>query len=122
MNNGILHLFDRIDFYIGDGKVDTIRKPGISTLMKGLVSFERDFRYNTAGWTVNSGSHNNILNTNRYFYVTIPMSLLMGFFEDHKTFLYHVPLKLTFRRNTGDNFNNLLYISIILLATRSLYH
>ena len=109
VNNGILHLFDRIDFYIGDGKIDTIRKPGISTLMKGLVSFERDFRYNTAGWKINSNSHANILNQERYFYITIPLSMLMGFFEDHKSFLYRVPQKLTFYRNTSDNYNNVLF-------------
>jgi hypothetical protein len=26
VNNGPLHLFDRIDYYIGDAKIDTIRK------------------------------------------------------------------------------------------------
>lgn len=110
INNGILHLFDRIDYYIGDAKIDTIRKPGVSTLMKGLVSFERDLRYNTAGWKINSPAHSNILNKTRYFYITIPLSILMGFFEDHKNFLYRMPQKLTLYRNTLDNPNNVLCV------------
>jgi hypothetical protein len=64
VNNGPLHLFDRIDYYIGDSKVDSMRKPGYSTLMKGLVSFNRDIRYNTAGWKINSTSHENIFKYN----------------------------------------------------------
>ena len=110
INNGILHLFDRIDYYIGDVKIDTIRKPGISTLMKGLVSFERDLCYNTAGWKINSSSRTNILNKNRYFYITIPLSILMGFFEDHKHFLYRMPQKLTFYKTTTETPNNVLFV------------
>jgi hypothetical protein len=109
INNGILHLFDRIDYYVGDAKIDTIRKPGVATLIKGLVSFERDLQYNMAGWKINSTSHKNILNKQKYFQVTIPLSILMGFFEDFKNFLYRIPQKLTFYRSTSDKFDNLLY-------------
>ena len=110
VNNGILNLFDRIDYSIGDTKIDTIRNPGISTLMKELVSFERDLQYNAAGWKINSPSHKNILNENCHFTVTIPLSIMMGFFEDHTNFLYQVSQKLTFYRSNIENTNNVLYI------------
>jgi hypothetical protein len=110
VNNGILNLFDRIDYYLGDAKIDTIRKPGISTLMKGLVSFDRDLRYNTAGWKINSSSHTNVLNSKKYFYVCIPLSIVMGVFEDFKNFLYRIPQKLTFYRNTSDKPDNVVYV------------
>lgn len=111
VNNGILHLFDRIDYYIGDAKIDTVRKPGISTLMKGLVSFERDLPYNIAGWKINSPSHTNVLNEQKFFYMNIPLYLVMGFFEDNKTFLYHMSQKLTFYRSTSDKPNNVLFVA-----------
>lgn len=109
VNNGVLHLFDRIDYFIGDAKIDSIRKPGVSTLMKGLISFERDLHLNMAGWKISSTSNENILNKGKYFYVTIPLSIVMGFFEDFQSFLYRVPQKLTFYRNTSDKFDNVLY-------------
>ena len=45
---------------------------------------------------------------NRYFSVTIPLSIVMGFFEDYKNFVYRVPQKLVFFRNTGSQPNNCL--------------
>lgn len=32
--------FDRIDYYLGGNKIDSIRKHGISTTMKGLITIE----------------------------------------------------------------------------------
>lgn len=110
VNNGPLYLFDRIDYYIGDAKIDTIRKPGYATQMKGLVSFENDVRFNNAGWKISSKNHSNILSKNGYFTATIPLSLIMGFFEDHKNFVYRMPQKLVFYRCTGPP-NNSLYIN-----------
>ena len=34
----------------------------------------------------------------------------MGFFEDHKSFLYRMPQKLTFYRNTSDRPSNILHV------------
>ena len=106
INNGLLHIFDRIDYYIGDVKIDTIRKPGIATTMKGLSSFEDDTQYNDAGWKITNTSPHNILNKDGHFSVTIPLSIIMGFFEDYKQFLYHMPQKLVFYRNTGTHINS----------------
>ena len=89
VNNGILHLFDRIDYYVGDAKIDTIRKPGVSTLMKGLVSFEHDLRYNTAGWKINTPSHTNPNERFRYRYIfalSIFIDLLFFFFQSSNNF------------------------------------
>lgn len=101
INNGILQLFDRIDYYLGDTKIDSIRKPGISTTLKGLVSFENDSKYSNSGWRISNAS-TNILNENGYFSVCVPLAILMGFFEDYKKFLYRIPQKMTFYRTTAN--------------------
>ncbi|KAL6956320.1 hypothetical protein U1Q18_050214 [Sarracenia purpurea var. burkii] len=44
--NAILHLFDRIDYYIGDNKVDFIRKPGYAATLKNLVSMRHHIHDN----------------------------------------------------------------------------
>lgn len=108
VNNGPLYFFDRIDYYVGDVKIDTIRKPGYATQMKGLASFENDLSFNNAGWKISNQSKNNILNTKGYFSASIPLSIIMGFFEDHKNFLYRMPQKLVFYRITGAP-NNAFY-------------
>lgn len=101
VNNGILHIFERIDYFVGDVLIDTIRKPGISTLLKGLPSLEYDSPYNNAGWKLSTnGKSTNILNKKGYFSVTIPLSLIMGYFEDYKNFLYRMPQRLKFYRTT----------------------
>ena len=45
-----LHIFERTDYYIGENKIDTVRKPGITCLMKGIASFENDKQYCDGGW------------------------------------------------------------------------
>ncbi|XKL64314.1 hypothetical protein PGB90_004400 [Kerria lacca] len=108
LNIGIPHIFNRIDYFISDSKIDSIRKSGITTTMKGLVSFERDFQYNNAGWKINARK-NTIINENGYFSACIPLSIIMGYFEDYKQFLYRVPQKLIFN-NVSKNYNNALII------------
>ena len=104
VTNGLLHLFDHIDYYIGDNKIDSIRKPGVATTMKGLVCFETDLKYNNAGWNINS-PNTVMVNSDGYFSQCIPLSIVMGFFEDYKRFLFRMPQKLVFYRNTGSNSN-----------------
>lgn len=79
VNNGFLNLFDRIDYYIGDNKIDTIRKPGIATTMKGLVSFENDLLFCDAGWKISSDGDETIMSGSGKFQVFIPMRIVMGF-------------------------------------------
>lgn len=96
---GWLHLFDRIDYYIADNKIDTVRKPGIVTLMKGLASFQTDKMYCDAGWDLDVASGQNTLKTNGWFHAMIPMSIILGFNEDHKSFIYNMPQRMVFYRN-----------------------
>ena len=107
---GWLHLFDRIDYYIGENKIDTVRKPGITCLMKGLASFENDRKYCDAGWNYSLKEPENTMKTSGWFTVTIPLRIVMGFFEDHKSYVYHMIQKLVFYR-TAKGFNNMFRLA-----------
>lgn len=108
-NNGILHMYDRIEYYLGDARIDDIQRPGIATTLKGFASFERDERYNDAGWYIqNSKSTSPVLDKKGHFYITIPLSIVMGFFEDYKQFIYRMPQKLVFYKNTLSSATNIL--------------
>ena len=56
VSHGMLHLFDKIEYLVGDTIVDQVRKPGIAGLMKGLVSLQNDTMYTVAGWIVRNPS------------------------------------------------------------------
>lgn len=96
-NNGFLHFFDRIEYYMGDTKIDSIRRPGISTTMKGLACFEDDKKYNAAGWKICNNTEVN-LDKNGYFQAFIPLCLVMGFFEDNTKVIYKMPQRLVLYR------------------------
>lgn len=106
-NNGILHLFDRIEYYLGEERIDDIQRPGISTTMKGLASLERDIRYNDAGWNIQNSSASN-MTTKGEFYFTIPLCLISGFFEDTKNYIYRMSQKLIFYKSTSSSATNVL--------------
>lgn len=106
---GWLNMFERIDFYIGDNKIDTVRKPGIVGLMKGLASFETDKQFCNAGWDYDVLDEQNTLKSNGYFHVMIPMSIVMGFFEDHKNYIYNMNQKLVIYK-AADGVNNIFRV------------
>lgn len=99
VNNGILNIFDRIDYFIGDNKIDSIRKPGISATMKGIASLKPNKTHHLAGWKLFDDC-TSLINKDGYFSFAIPLYLIMGFFEDYKKFLYRIPQKLIFYRST----------------------
>lgn len=104
VNNGIMNLFDRIDYFVGDNKIDSIRKPGLATTVKGLCSLKPNKAYSLACWNMYENA-NSVINSSGHFSVVIPLSLIMGFFEDYKQFLYRIPQKLLIYRSTGSTAN-----------------
>src|SRR6266576_3404047 len=110
VSNGILHLFDTIDYYIGDVKIDSIRKPGVSALLKGLASYGNFVSLENVGFKSCNDSSAQIMVKTGHFSATIPLSFIMGFFEDYKQFVYRMPQKLVFFRNMGEP-RNCLYLT-----------
>lgn len=85
INNGILHLFSRINYSIAGNEIDSIDSPGIATAIKGIVSFNDDIAYHDACWRIKSTS--NIINKDRCFSIFIPMKVVLGFFEDYTNYI-----------------------------------
>lgn len=107
VTNGLMNLFDRIDYFIGDTLIDTVRKPGLTGLIKGLVTLSDDRAYTDAGWQIRTPSAH-LTNSDGFFQAIVPLHLVMGFFEDYKQFLYRMPQKLVFNRNNVERNNILL--------------
>ncbi|XP_065217468.1 uncharacterized protein LOC135843482 [Planococcus citri] len=105
--NGILHRFEFIEYKVGEHKVDDIRKPGISTTMKGLASFRPNMAQSLSGWNIYQGAKS-LINSSGYFTIIKPLSELMGCFEDYRKCLVRVPQTLIFHISTSSD-NNCFY-------------
>ncbi|CAH1986993.1 unnamed protein product [Acanthoscelides obtectus] len=102
VNNFVSFLFDELRYEIGGIVVDRVRNPGITTTIKGLVSFTNNEgnSYQHAGW--NHQDLPEIRNSEGYFSVTIPLKNLMGFFEDFKKVLINIRQELVLIRSSTD--------------------
>lgn len=87
VNNGILHMFSKISYFINSVEVDSILSPGISTSIKALSSFSDKVELDESGWNIN-------FNKKGYFNIIIPMYNIMGFFEDNRKYLFRISQRL----------------------------
>lgn len=101
INNAIAFLFDECRYELCGIVIDRCRNCGITTLLKGLLSFtERDcVRLENAGWNLGGP---NIIDKNGYFNVCIPLSMLLGFCEDFKKIIINVRQELVLLRSSTD--------------------
>lgn len=112
INNGVMHLFEEIRYEIGGKVIDRVRNPGITTTMKGYISYNSNEsrRLQNAGWLPPklSDQSNAVLNdvsiTNKdgYFNVCIPLRMVMGFGEDFRKILLNVKQELILIRSSTD--------------------
>ena len=75
VTNGLMNLFDRIDYFIDDTMIDTVRKPGVRGLIKGLVTLADDRVYTDAGWYIRIPSAH-LTNSEGYFQAIVPLHLV----------------------------------------------
>jgi len=115
VNNGAMFLFNRMEYQIGDKVIETINYPGHSSLMKGLLSYPKDFE-NTGlnmGWVLDKSKGEAHLTSNEAFKLrhdkiqkrgkgnfsfVIPLSHIFGFCEDYKKIIYGVKHSLILSR------------------------
>jgi hypothetical protein len=83
VNNGILDLFSDIRLEVNGRTIDTNIKPGLTSTMKGIVSFNasESLKYQNAGWFPTSDSK---IAENGKFNACIPLKMIFGFAEDYK--------------------------------------
>lgn len=103
INNPMAFLFEEIRYEISGIVVDTTKKVGISSTLKGLVSLSPNETnaLKTAGWTVPISTTSK-LNANGYFDFCIPLRLLLGFAEDYRRIIINVKQELVLLRTSGD--------------------
>ena len=83
VNNGICHLFDEIRYEINAIEIDRCKNVGLTSLVKGWLSFNPRQNLENAGW-VDVEEKTKIINANGYFDIFIPLSMILGFAEDYK--------------------------------------
>lgn len=99
VNNGIAHLFEEIRYELNGAEVDRCKNVGITTTIKGYVSFNEGQikMLENAGWTSSS-----ITDKNGRFNVSIPLNMILGFTEDYKKILMNVKHELILIRSKVD--------------------
>lgn len=102
INNAIAYLFQDIRYELNGVEIDRSKNCGITSTMKGLVSYSKgsDNALENAGWNV--GTIKEI--TDGDFSFTIPLSHLLGFAEDYKKIIMNAKHELILNRaNTNIN-------------------
>lgn len=84
-NNALAFLFDEIRYEMGGEQVAVVRKPGITTTMKTMVSYGKSYLSTllTTGWGLTEQKQDILDTTSHVFSGKLPLKYLMGFAEDY---------------------------------------
>ncbi|XP_018565376.1 uncharacterized protein LOC108906560 [Anoplophora glabripennis] len=84
-NNALAFLFDEIRYEMGGEQVTVIRKPGITTTMKTMVSWGATHLKTllSYGWGLTQEDQDLLDTTSHVFSGKLPLKYLMGFAEDY---------------------------------------
>lgn len=109
INNGFSFLFDEIRYEIGGVEIDRVKNVGITSTMKGYLSFsDNEIKMLTnAGWTTEkdgllSLKEDSTKKGTFYFNVCIPLKSLLGFAEDYNKIILNVKQELILIRARAD--------------------
>lgn len=108
-NNAVAFMFDEIRFELGDQIIETVRNPGITTTLKGLVSLNplESKELEIAGWSPTAEklviSKLNAANKEVGFTAVLPLKFLFGFAEDYNKVVANMRQTLVLRRSRTDN-------------------
>lgn len=104
INNAFAFLFEEIRYEINGQVVDSTKQVGISTLLKGYVSYNKSQseELELSGWCI--PNNNQALNfiANKRFFVCLPLKNLMGFAEDYKRIIMFARQELILIRSRDD--------------------
>lgn len=105
INNGIAFLFREIRYELNGMTIDSVRNVGLTSTLKGYLSFNTNesLKLQNAGWFPNRQKDERILvDENGKFNVSIPLKMLMGFFEDFKKIILNMKQELVLIRSSSD--------------------
>lgn len=116
VNNGLMYLFNRIDYSIANKKIEGFNNPGRATTMKGLVTYPMVYPEGMSFlWAVDENSEitdnsgferrcNYIHNGgNGRFSALVPLSHIFGFCEHYDKVMYGAKHELTLHRTSNDD-------------------
>ena len=119
-NNGIMHLFKRIQYDLSGQVIESLQYPGQATTMLGLLKYPDDFSKSKGlnqlwykDTTVNANNNNAGFSIRRSYIIVnadprgtfsfkIPLKHIFGFCEDYDKVVYGLKHNLTLTRN-NDN-------------------
>lgn len=105
VNNGIAFLFREIRYELNGVTIDSVRNVGLTSTLKGYLSFNTNesLKLQNSGWFPDRGEADRILvDENGKFNVSIPLKLLMGFFEDYRKIILNMKQELVLIRASND--------------------
>ena len=120
-NNGITHLFKRIQYDLSGQVVESLQDPGQATTMLGLLKYPDDFSKSKGlnqlwykDMTVNANNNNAGFSIRRSYIIVnadpigtfsfkIPLKHIFGFCEDYDKVVYGLKHTLTLTRNNDNN-------------------
>lgn len=100
INNGISFLFRELRYELNGVVIDSVRNVGLTSTLKAYLSYNsgESLKLQNAGWFPKEG----IMSDSNKFNVSIPLNLLMGFFEDYKKIILNMKQELVLIRNSND--------------------
>lgn len=100
-NNAPAFLFDEIRYELNGFEIDKCKNVGITTSMKGYVSFEPNDmrRLEIAGWKIDKKTKPTVPG---YINYCIPLKILFGFAEDYQNIIINAKHELILIRSRSD--------------------
>ena len=92
VNNGLAFLFDEIRYEIASKEVDSVRNPGIASLLKYVCSPNTKKRYSNA--CIDTDENLKQVSNSGEFSGCIPMEMMLGVFEDFDKVLVGIKQEL----------------------------
>lgn len=101
INNCMAFLFEEMRYELSGIIVDSTKKVGITSTLKGLVSISPNETNSLAqaGWVI-PGSNTVTPDAGGHFDFCIPLKMLLGFFEDYKRIIINVKQELILLRSS----------------------
>jgi len=104
-NNAGAFAFDEIRLDLNGVQADAIKSPGISSTLKGYVSFSKEMakRLQSAGWRTKEEANTTVDPKSGHFEMCIPLKTLLGFMEDYSRIMINTRMELILIRSNKDN-------------------